>query len=879
MTESPVVCNPPNKELMEQFQKMEDPDDERINIGPWAEDLGHQAYSHQQPTNELTVNESEACLDDTLFAENTTEGPVVNESEACLDDTLFAENTTEGPVVNESEACLDETLFAENTTEGPVVNESEACLDDTLFAENTTEGPVVNESEACLDETPLAVNAVTTSTSVKPKSRRKSQSFVAYPGEPQKQATLRARKSEEVKRLKQKIRDPKMRGMLVKAVYHHVKQNDPEAAIHLNDVEDEKPHRSSLVENRRAIVSKIKEAQKAKFKRDDERHADLIEELRGWGSIQAIASVTDLDYQVVKRALTKRKGPGPKQLSEEDRQFVKDHARLAGIIQAMPGKKQAGKVYLTCPYEEGYANFVESVHRINKDLPEDEKMRVWSQPAWYKAMKERKVKSGNDRDPIVRPMSKTPVLECLCQRCENCKLLFKKLHSRGNLGIPDHFKATFVAKMICPFYVDEEVLTAAKGDGDLTEEEKEQLVKTQGKILIRPETVESILPKLTKSQLVKSASMACLMRMCPECENKTAKKWSQMHLQLTKEMQLNEKTGVLQWDRAKVTIKEDENEWTEVDKKGKEYVVKEQVATIKKDDLKKSTFVYTNEEIITKWYESFHDLCIHLTTRYWQEQQHQQKLSSLKEGEVVWVIDFMQNLSLQSPDEVQGGHFCQAQISFFVAVGHFRCPEEGCGAVASLEVNCFFAMKEKTANIVDVMVRKAFNQMKDRVKMTEAHIWSDNCASQFKNRFWMFYLTTYRVSTTMNFWAEHHGKGTADAAGSRAKQDLSGILKNGPKEGIQHGQDLVKALIHYNATRGERKKMMEQPGTRRVNTAGCCRHIDRRYIFVTTKELEENPKPKDHLVPRIPGISKMHFARNQVGTSKIELRELTCYCR
>ncbi|VEN43374.1 unnamed protein product [Callosobruchus maculatus] len=139
--------------------------------------------------------------------------------------------------------------------------------------------------------------------------------------------------------------------------------------------------------------------------------------------------------------------------------------------------------------------------------------------------------------------------------------------------------------------------------------------------------------------------------------------------------------------------------------------------------------------------------------------------------EVVLQVDFAENFSILCQDEIQSAHWSHPQVTIFTG-----CAWSDAGnakhsyIIMSNELN-----HDKYA--VWAFMRKIIDDLKQKYpEMKKVSVFSDGCATQFKNRYTLLNLcyskSDWGVEVDWNFFASSHGKGAVDGIGATAKRQL-----------------------------------------------------------------------------------------------------------
>ena len=134
-------------------------------------------------------------------------------------------------------------------------------------------------------------------------------------------------------------------------------------------------------------------------------------------------------------------------------------------------------------------------------------------------------------------------------------------------------------------------------------------------------------------------------------------------------------------------------------------------------------------------------------------------------------VDFSENYTCVSQDEIQSAHWKQSQVSIFtVAIWH------------SGSLKSYAFVSDNLAHSKDTVVAYidfALDQLPDIVNSVS--IWSDGPCSQFKNRYIFDSIAhlekRHSVSISWNFFATSHCKGPVDGIGGSVKRFVLGKVK------------------------------------------------------------------------------------------------------
>ncbi|CAN0179313.1 unnamed protein product, partial [Ectocarpus sp. 12 AP-2014] len=152
--------------------------------------------------------------------------------------------------------------------------------------------------------------------------------------------------------------------------------------------------------------------------------------------------------------------------------------------------------------------------------------------------------------------------------------------------------------------------------------------------------------------------------------------------------------------------------------------------------------------------------------------------STLRPGHVLMVVDFQERLSVKEQDEVQSQHWDNQCTTIFPAVVYLNLK----GRVWAFSFQVLSDdMAQDNAWVQHVMSGLLNERIPDSLRkigaapMTNATLFTDNCAKQFKCLFqfnWRF------VHVEHHFFGSGHGKNVSDSEGGVTKTWVRQMVKN-----------------------------------------------------------------------------------------------------
>lgn len=165
---------------------------------------------------------------------------------------------------------------------------------------------------------------------------------------------------------------------------------------------------------------------------------------------------------------------------------------------------------------------------------------------------------------------------------------------------------------------------------------------------------------------------------------------------------------------------------------------------------------------------------LHCFIKQTQQKYFENIKRNIKPGQLILQIDFAENYRLATQNEVQSAHFNYTQVTIFTCVAWL------CGKVRSFAV----VSDKLTHNKFDVycFLTTIIKKIKKQEEVTKISIFSDGCASQFKNKYILSSIPNL-VDELMvnelewNFFATSHGKGAVDGVGAVVKRKVWEVVR------------------------------------------------------------------------------------------------------
>ena len=217
-----------------------------------------------------------------------------------------------------------------------------------------------------------------------------------------------------------------------------------------------------------------------------------------------------------------------------------------------------------------------------------------------------------------------------------------------------------------------------------------------------------------------------------------------------------------------------------------------------------------------KWFEcSFKSFKRHKFLVKVQRRSIDGQRDSLSDNEAMVIMDFSENFSSKSQNDVQQAFFGKNQIGLFTAVGWIGTKKKKAtfimanGDHTHSKQQVFYYMK------LIVKELKEINPQLDYVRFV-----TDGAASQFKNRFILSTLLTaerdFGLKCQWDFFPTSHGKSPADGLGETIKRGVESRIFSGKfevyflKEFIECSKTFCKSTKLYSVSKEDTKSTYQE---------------------------------------------------------------------
>ena len=264
--------------------------------------------------------------------------------------------------------------------------------------------------------------------------------------------------------------------------------------------------------------------------------------------------------------------------------------------------------------------------------------------------------------------------------------------------------------------------------------------------------------------------------------------------------------------------------------------------------LKKDAFI----ELMVKEYTEFLGHIARVKTQYKELAAIKQNLPS---DEVLVQMDFAENFTCQSLDEVQSAYWNSTCVTLHPTVVYYK---DGDGSLMHRNHIFISDLLQHNANAVVAIIQKLAPIIKsDILNPEKIHYFTDSPTSQYRNRYIFDILCRHQhlfgMKAAWNYFESGHGKGPCDGLGGSAKRQASESVRQG-KVHIQDAYDFYKWATTTNG------------------------HSSIQYHFYGQDDYNKAEQLlQERKVVAVPGTMKVHAAV-PVSDTTIATNTVSCYC-
>ncbi len=231
----------------------------------------------------------------------------------------------------------------------------------------------------------------------------------------------------------------------------------------------------------------------------------------------------------------------------------------------------------------------------------------------------------------------------------------------------------------------------------------------------------------------------------------------------------------------------------------------------------------------------------------------------LKEGipehEFILQMDFSENYSCRSVDEVQSAYWNQVSVTLHPVVAYFK------DGNLQLKHKNFVIVSDEMSHGPRTVITFIDQMMKELKEMDpnvqRIHYWTDSPSSQYRNKDIFHLVATHRdrygVPAVWNYFESGHGKGPCDG--------LGGTTKRMADEAVRRGATTIQDAKGFYDWATSSSSSMRDVTFRYISSHDCQANVNETF---TLKAVQ--------------GTMKVHAAATSKTPGCVDVKETSCYC-
>jgi hypothetical protein len=329
----------------------------------------------------------------------------------------------------------------------------------------------------------------------------------------------------------------------------------------------------------------------------------------------------------------------------------------------------------------------------------------------------------------------------------------------------------------------------------------------------------------------------CRTRTCKQC----TQRYSRMLAHANRFVDLSQPVEYWQW--------------------GNRYKVNQQGKRVKAE-FKRNLHSGTYADLIGVLKLQVHTLPQHLFWYTWQAEQLEFLKKILDPGEVIFIVDFAKNITVERQNEASHGFFHRQSITLHPVIMYYLCPQQ-CGKMVHDEFMCISPDCVHDAHAVHAYTLKAVEHLSGQgTVVNKMYIFSDNCGSQYKSKLPFELLSTFGIPAEHHYFGAGHGKSAADGFVGRLKMWLDRQIRS-MKRTVQDAIDLW--VMAEN----------EASSKVRITKAGTdCVHHQKTHVYIG--EIDRTYRGE---AVTLKGTRKLHSIKTTGVPGVLLCRDTSCFCR
>lgn len=206
----------------------------------------------------------------------------------------------------------------------------------------------------------------------------------------------------------------------------------------------------------------------------------------------------------------------------------------------------------------------------------------------------------------------------------------------------------------------------------------------------------------------------------------------------------------------------------------------------------------TVESFLAELKDETGSLAGHVFNASWQHDMYRKVTRDPPENTVIAVLDFAENYSCQSQDEVQSAHWAKDQVTLHPIVATYKCPDHGDHTVQEAVViisNDLVHDGHAVQHFTELAI--AHLQQNQKVQLQRLIEFTDGCSCQYKSKLPFadisFCQDDLGVRLERHYYGSRHGKGPSDG--------VSGVVKSAVRRAVVSRQRNIDAGVCFSSAK------------------------------------------------------------------------------
>ncbi|WAQ99020.1 hypothetical protein MAR_023393 [Mya arenaria] len=251
-------------------------------------------------------------------------------------------------------------------------------------------------------------------------------------------------------------------------------------------------------------------------------------------------------------------------------------------------------------------------------------------------------------------------------------------------------------------------------------------------------------------------------------------------------------------------------------------------------------------EFINVMISTYNEFAKHISRVIDQYKGLKQMKEKLPVNHVLVQMDFSENYTCQSLEEIQSAYWNATAITLHPTVIYKKATD---GKLTHDSIVFVSEVLQHNAAMVQVIIQKVIKYIQESDKSIKGiHFWTDSPTSQYRNKTVFDIVsrleTEFGIKGSWHYLESGHGKGTCDGVGGTTKRNADNAIKQG-KVIIQDEEDFYKWAIQTEGQIKYKKILPEE--------------FDQRKEAVDTRNIELKPVKGTMKLHSVIGVSPMNI--------------------